>query len=104
MVSSRIQAKLLAMYNWILPRVVLALFFFGACGGAQPDLDAPKGADDSMSAEDAEAMKRPIRTDVAFQTVDNKTLTGYMTTGTKSPPGNPGLLLVHQFSSVKYCA
>jgi dienelactone hydrolase len=68
-----------------------------ACGnGAQtsPDVQQTDAAGDSdAGAAPAGAM----RVDILFSTSDAKSLTGYLTTGSASPSGAPGVILIHQY-------
>lgn len=76
----------------------VCLFALAAsCGddGDASNADAASGTTDAATSTDAPA-STAFRTDVTFS-AGSKTLTGYLTVATQSPPDSAGVLLVHQY-------
>lgn len=73
------------------------LFLTGlvACSSDAPAVDAGATSDAAMDTQGSDAGPSSMRSDVTFSS--DVGLTGYMTTSAATPPGSPGVLLVHQF-------
>lgn len=77
-------------HRWLLAPVL----GWAACGSGTTAVRDASTVDGPGPAPDAAA---PTRSDVEITTEDGLRLTGYLTAGADSPPGAPGVLLVHQY-------